>query len=673
MQIKKISLLVLFLSLFFSKSAFAITPFFEQFNNNYSYTNVWTVNNYLNRGTISFSEFPDNITLRSNSYNFPYIYSNDIFPPSGNFDVSFEFQYYQSGDQFGDGIVLSDNVPSFLSKPTYQNTIVQVWQDGTNHLNYAATLCPESTPTCSLTGGYYIIYKTDNADNLKHKINIKYYNNQYYYFVDNFLIYKSIITTRRPNAIWFGNPVTVGSAPGWYDFSIDYIKVTKLPDKVIDVPFFSQVDQSWKDEEYDHSILHGYNYTIGSSGCLISSAAMVLSKWGYTFDNSLNTTNPFNLNTFFKDTKNFNNKTALFWSGITEFQTQTKKANAFLYSKLPSFEMKTTSYSVDTLKSDIDNGYPDIVEVIQDDQGTTNQKDDDLHFVVAKGYDDNNIYIHDPLLKSASDSATLQDLYPNKEYRRMIRLVPSQTDQSYIWLHLLSNHEAIVTLNGQKTGVDSNNNEFNEIPNALYYDEGGIAGAPGYTVFELPQPTSGDYTLSISGDNTSNIKFNLATYNIESSQVRHDVDEVSDADGINNYILSFNHLSEVNNSTLTKIIDPTPTPIPSPTPSPTIVPTPISTPIPTPQPEINPFKKLRSYINLSYHNHEIKTKVYRDLLILKVDLAEFLYHFRAYRATEAMLNFIQSSVAKTHKNQISKSAANEIISLVEQLKEDLNL
>ncbi|PIP53511.1 hypothetical protein COX08_00550, partial [Candidatus Beckwithbacteria bacterium CG23_combo_of_CG06-09_8_20_14_all_34_8] len=80
MQIKKISLLVLFLSLFFSKSAFAITPFFEQFNNNYSYTNVWTVNNYLNRGTISFSEFPDNITLRSNSYNFPYIYSNGIFP-----------------------------------------------------------------------------------------------------------------------------------------------------------------------------------------------------------------------------------------------------------------------------------------------------------------------------------------------------------------------------------------------------------------------------------------------------------------------------------------------------------------------------------------------------------------------------------------------------------------
>lgn len=613
-----------------SYKAYAYDSFIEEFNSNFSNQNTWTVFKDI-ANDVSFDS--NSIFLKNDDYNFPYIYSSNIFPENGNFEASFSFQYLKNGGEFGTGIVLSDNKPLIYPDNTthsVSNHMLQVWSDGTNGLNYASTIEPSEGSAFIYEGGFYIFYQTkDLIDKLsKHTVNIKYINKKYYYYVDGTIKYVSQSTDRIPNSLWFGNPKQVNQDIGWYDFSIDYIKITQLPTKMLDVPHFSQIDDNWKDVEYDHSSQTEWGtHSIGQWGCALTSANMVLNFNGYEVGpDTMTFTNPLNLNSYLNDNHGYDKNAGLFWNAISKYAKRSKKA-IDVYSDLNNLEFEYLPYSREAVVESIDNDTPAIIQIVMDDQGTENKKDDDLHFVVAEGYDDNHIYINDPLVLEDNDDITLEDRYPEKTYRKIARYNPADSDLSYILMHLFTDQQIKVKYNDL------------DVPNAQYYDEGGFGEMYGSRVFMLPKPDSGEYTLEVAGKGNKQIDFELLTYDMDGNDTFHTVKEKQELDGVNTYILNFDRESEKAPSTLTKLADS--------------------------QNSDTLFQEIKDLI--INNKDKFKNKGQYNLMLTKLNLVEFFYKLNNYKVTNIMLDFMIKTLERPNKN-IDEVFRVELLSKISDLK-----
>ena len=82
------------------------------------------------------------------------------------------------------------------------------------------------------------------------------------------------------DGIW-DNPYSIDSDKDFHPLVEPFeIYITQIsPEKLLNVPFFSQRDPAWKDKKLDHS-----SYSIGGYGCALTSVAMVSNYFGHDTD-----------------------------------------------------------------------------------------------------------------------------------------------------------------------------------------------------------------------------------------------------------------------------------------------------------------------------------------------------------------------------------------------------
>ena len=121
-------------------------------------------------------------------------------------------------------------------------------------------------------------------------------------------------------------------------------------------PMFKQCDSKWGNEQQGFS-----SNTICSSGCLISSVAMALAGTGHDF-------NPSTLNQWLKEHGGYLNGDLLVWGSINSL-------GLTYQGKIASFQIQTVLDQGKVVICNVRNG---------------------AHWVLAYGYDGNNILVNDP-------------------------------------------------------------------------------------------------------------------------------------------------------------------------------------------------------------------------------------------------------------------------------------
>jgi len=619
------------ISFIFCNQIYATSEYLNEDFSNTLDSSIWTV--YLNGGKLTYSN--DRLDISTNNiHRFPFIHTKDDQLPQGNFSIEWKFQYNQQ--KHGTGIVISDILPpkDLTTGLKKEHIILNTWVTDQSEVALSSSICPSYDINCNWVS--YPYYKSDSRLLEENIFKVEFMNGEYQTYFNGNPILKTTKSTRIPKYIWIGSPIYSSSGVGsWSSFSIDYIKITKLPDVMLDVPHFSQVDPDWKDINYDHS-----KKTIGQWGCAMTSSSMILASHGYINGPTLDiANNPLNLNSYLKDNHGFDNNAGIYWNEIIKFAKVSKTQNT-QNAENKNLEFRYTPYNEDILKSDLDKGRPSIIQIVTGYGDTLDSAlDDDLHFVVAKGYDDEHIYINDPLETEASDTLALDEAYPELEYRRLARFIPADSDLSYIWMHLFTDQQVLFEYDGKKSGTDYYGNKFSEIEDLEYYDEGGFDEMEGARTLILPQPEVGSYTLSVSGKGKKPIRFELISYDKNAERRVHAVNEKQENDGVNTYILEFSPEPEKYVSNFSKDV--------------------ASNDL-----EVS-FLDVR---NLLIENRDkFKNKGTYNLMLTKINLAMFFYDKNMSKITHIMIDFMLDTLDKPNK-QIDEEFRLQLLSKLETLK-----
>lgn len=156
----------------------------------------------------------------------------------------------------------------------------------------------------------------------------------------------------------------------WVCISILFLVATNIfpqSSVILNVPFFSQVDPQWSNE-----ILGPGPYTIGSDGCTMTSASMVIAMFGFNI-------NPSTYNTWLQNHDGYTSESLFYWSKIGEY------TNNIVRDAGPG----------GTVIDELNRGYPIVAETDYYEQ----------HWVVIVGYEDDgqgniSYKINDPLQSS---------------------------------------------------------------------------------------------------------------------------------------------------------------------------------------------------------------------------------------------------------------------------------
>ncbi|MFA5076754.1 MAG: C39 family peptidase, partial [Patescibacteria group bacterium] len=142
---------------------------------------------------------------------------------------------------------------------------------------------------------------------------------------------------------------------------------------MLEVPaFFSQLDSRWSG---DH--LGGSKWTIGDSGCVITSIAMAMTIFGIDTD-------PKRLNEWLSGNGGYNDNGYLNWGQIGTYSKKIGGAVVQITSSGGSF------------LEEIARGYPVLLKTtVKYRDGTWGD-----HYILGVGYDDANQYVEDPLKSS---------------------------------------------------------------------------------------------------------------------------------------------------------------------------------------------------------------------------------------------------------------------------------
>jgi len=357
-------------------------PFFnEEFNAGFTNPSTWTTTQ--NEGTISFIT-GDTIILSSDGGSFPFLYTNTNVFPNGNFKITIDLQYLRSGPGYGDGIVITNNIPpNGTTHPGPEHGIIGIWQDPSDGLfiqvNY---LCPDTNPGCSTVS--LKPFQSFLEDLNPHILEIEYVEQVYKIFLDDDLKFTSLPTLNRPTAVWLGNTAFV-DPDGWSSFEIDYIRIESL-EKGLPISHLSQRDPSWKNNIYDNSNLFnppGWQ-EIEDWGCALTSATMILDYYGFDKGPDGQTTDPATMNQYMINHNGFDNNGGVIWN-FFPFYAIKSLVNGHVPDSLPNLEFEYLAFDLDILGDLIEAETPGIIEIVMNDMGTSKWEDDNLHFVVARG------------------------------------------------------------------------------------------------------------------------------------------------------------------------------------------------------------------------------------------------------------------------------------------------
>ncbi len=304
------------------------------------------------------------------------------------------------------------------------------------------------------------------------------------------------------------------SSETWFD-NIIVTNLDNVPQTNLNVPLLKQTSDPWQSQIYDFANRWARNYpTIKSWGCALTSVAMVLNYHGINKLPNGTTLDPKTLNTWLKNQKDgFVGEGWINWLAISRLSKLAKSVNNI--SSFDALQYSRTNFMDKTkLTTDINNLIPDILEVPG-------------HFVVAKGISGTTFNINDP----SYNRLTLND-YSNS-FLSMGTYTPSNTDLSYIFIYTNPNvNLTIKDSNGNSVGesylqqsiINDNNSSSKNKPLKLYY---------------FPQPTNGQYTLSASGNNSSNYSLDIYFYDVHGNTRTFHFNEHLNKNKIDRYILSF--------------------------------------------------------------------------------------------------------------------------------------
>jgi hypothetical protein len=163
-------------------------------------------------------------------------------------------------------------------------------------------------------------------------------------------------------------PRKIASSGGYYFFS-------KL---VLRVPRFAQADPKWGDAPLGPS-----DSSLGTEGCAVSSAAMVLAYYGVDVD-------PGRLNEYLTTHAGYTDQGWLYWEKAADFAPGVAR---HAYEDLPSYEL---------IDSNIQHGNPVIVRIHLSSGAT--------HFVVIAGKEGFDYLIQDPASRGVGGLYPLRDL-----------------------------------------------------------------------------------------------------------------------------------------------------------------------------------------------------------------------------------------------------------------------
>ncbi len=318
----------------------------------------------------------------------------------------------------------------------------------------------------------------------KHK---NYYNGQKYHiqikvdkknlkvYIDDDLV-REIVLDQELNPGKIALRAGTGGDPNsetWFD----NVKVSSINDyDNLDVPDIKQTTSPWANMEYDSaSKWSPVDPTIGSWGCAITSAVMVLNYQGYKKLPDGTNLDPGTLNDWLKSQPDGYIKNGwLNWLAITRLTMQSKTINEITRFDALEYE-KILTEDKEMLTNDIKNDMPDILEVPN-------------HFVVAKGISGDTFTINDPAYSDRTDLTS----YSNS-FTTLGRYVPSSTDLSYFMI--IGSKDLDIKLKdnaGNYIGQQFIQNPITNDNNDLQKN-----GDPIKT-FYFKKPDSGKYQLEIS-------------------------------------------------------------------------------------------------------------------------------------------------------------------------------
>jgi hypothetical protein len=313
----------------------------------------------------------------------------------------------------------------------------------------------------------------------------------------------------------------VNYSENWFD----NVMVKTIPE-IIDLGHFSQRDARWKDDEYDSASLTNPPglREIEDWGCALTSGNMLLSRNGYFQWLDGSTLTPRKLNWYLTSEGGYNKNGALIWSYLTKYAQDLQRSGS-MESWAPRLEFKYEAFDFDNYVEIITQRDPVILRLVTNDRGTTEEYDDSLHFVVGNGFDGDEVVIDDPwdLLK---DHDFLSNKYPAAKISRVGRLVPSNTDLSYIWIYQYNPNidvqlEQAGSVTGDVAGVVKE-----EIPNSLY-EEAGVLGRPDVFVERfggenawqssvvVAKPDSDSYVLKLSSDEPQEAEYEIHVFDVD--------------------------------------------------------------------------------------------------------------------------------------------------------------
>lgn len=258
------------------------------------------------------------------------------------------------------------------------------------------------------------------------------------------------------------------------------------------VPEIKQTNSFWKSQVYDSANRWSpRDPTIGSWGCALTSAVMVLNYYELVKLPDGTALKPHTLNKWLKKQKDgYVGNGLVNWIAISRL---TKLAKDSGYN--PNFHYDALEYSrrgandFNQLTTDIENGHPDILEVPG-------------HFVVAKGIQSNTFIINDPYFSYT----TLSQNY-NNSFKSLGRYTPSNTDLSYILI--IGPKDQSISL--VDSGQHSLGNSFIQDPLTNDNSTSQKAG-DSQKVLLLKSPATGDYKISILGNNNSKYSYSIYSY-----------------------------------------------------------------------------------------------------------------------------------------------------------------
>ncbi len=386
--------------------------------------------------------------------------------------------------------------------------------------------------------------------------NYSFTNNQWYNlrinaYEDNIIIYVdgTEIINYTDNKGILGEPylegkiglvITTGiSAPTRVRF--DNIIVKNLDE--LDVPHYLQTDPIWANDLYSTARnTNGKRLTIGSDGCYMTSAAMLLNYHGIneiqsTTQDQLIPLDPRSLNAWLMNQRDgytsegYTNQNAILrWTDIRH----NLALNDTSLSQTPQLDFSANNFepvsNFSSIDEDLSNGNPIMLKV---NYMYNDGKTESTHFLVASGRNNNQYLILDPLnIGNSLDNVRYNNkIYGTRQYKPIPSVTPlsqslsklsqfdiadtGNVDRSAIMISAPSQTPfLIIDGNGLKLGSDPVTDEiYQQIPDSFYSYETPYADpneesvrSPSY-VANIKFPLATTYKLTTSGsDQTSNVQ-----------------------------------------------------------------------------------------------------------------------------------------------------------------------